>query len=327
MTAGHERIVVGQTMPFGPGSVMLAVYPHPLRASELLDDLLEQARLAESVGFDGVTLAEHHGLAGYMPNPLQVSGWVLDETETIWAGACPLLLPLRTATLAAEEVAWLAVRYPGRVAAGFGPGYAEIDYEIAGQPRDDRVKRFAAALPEMVKILQGRAEGVLSNDAAVAATLEHPIPVVSTVAGPVGARRAGRAGAGLILGPFNSIEKSKMLIDAFREVGGTGPAILIRRPWVGGDARSKMRDLAAYYQGIGADESWMSEDMSSQLVFSSDGKEIAERLADTLRETGATSLRVMFNLPDTTASDIREQIERFGTEVIPTLRSLFKVPE
>jgi alkanesulfonate monooxygenase SsuD/methylene tetrahydromethanopterin reductase-like flavin-dependent oxidoreductase (luciferase family) len=306
--------------PFADGSVCVAVYPHDLPASDIIDDLVGQAVLAEELGFDGVTLAEHHGLPGYVPNPVQAAEWILAATTRIWAGPCPLILPIRSPGLVAEEVAWLAVRFPGRVVVGFAPGYAHGDFEIAAASRQDRSKRFREALPILVGALSGRAAAPLAGDPAIAATLGRPLVVVSTAAGPVLARNAARCGAGLILGPYNPVPKCRAIFDAYLEEGGPGPRILIRRPWVGSDATARMENLATHYKSIGADDSWMSERMSSELVFSSDGKEIAERLQSAIHEANASCLRVMFNLPGTTPQEVREQLCRFGEEVLPHLR-------
>src|SRR5215204_6702544 len=110
--------------PFAPGSVSLRLYPHnDLPAPAIVDEMRAQAALGVERGFDGVMTSEHHGgFAGYSPNPLQLAGWSLEAMATGWAAACPLLLPLRPVGIVAEEVAWLAARFPGRVAVGVAPG-------------------------------------------------------------------------------------------------------------------------------------------------------------------------------------------------------------
>src|SRR6478752_6805743 len=102
--------------PFAPGSVSLRLYPHnDLGAVAIVDELRAQAALAEAHGFDGVMTSEHHGgFHGYLPNPLQAAGWCLEATAHAWAAPAPLLLPLRPSALVAEEIAWLAARFPGR---------------------------------------------------------------------------------------------------------------------------------------------------------------------------------------------------------------------
>src|SRR5450759_2400581 len=100
------------SIPFARGSISFRLYPHnELSACEVVAELCGQAGLALTAGFDGVMTSEHHGgFAGYLPNPLQVAAFILDEHPQGWAAACPLLLPLRPTALVAEEVAWLGAR-------------------------------------------------------------------------------------------------------------------------------------------------------------------------------------------------------------------------
>ena len=85
------------TAPMAKGSISLRLYPHLDRpAPAIVEELRGQAALAADHGFDGVMTSEHHaGFYGYLPNPLQVAGWLLEAMATGWAAACPLLLPLR----------------------------------------------------------------------------------------------------------------------------------------------------------------------------------------------------------------------------------------
>jgi alkanesulfonate monooxygenase SsuD/methylene tetrahydromethanopterin reductase-like flavin-dependent oxidoreductase (luciferase family) len=81
--------------------VSLRLYPHDgLDATTIVDELCRQAALAAEAGFDGVMTSEHHGgFAGYLPNPLQLAGWLLEAMDRGWAAPCPLLLPLRPSGL------------------------------------------------------------------------------------------------------------------------------------------------------------------------------------------------------------------------------------
>jgi len=101
--------------PFAARSVSFRSYPHDeLDAAARVEELRVQAALAVEHGFDGVMTSEHHaGFAGYMPNPLQVAGFLLEAMQRGWAAPCPLLLTLRPPALVAEEIAWLAARFPG----------------------------------------------------------------------------------------------------------------------------------------------------------------------------------------------------------------------
>jgi len=112
------------TAPFAAGSISLRLYPHnDLPATKIVEEITTQAALAVTHGFDGVMTSEHHGgFHGYMPNPLQMVGFCLEEMPHGWAAPAPLLLPLRPPALVAEEIAWLAARFPGRVGVGVASG-------------------------------------------------------------------------------------------------------------------------------------------------------------------------------------------------------------
>src|SRR5437870_11136035 len=109
---------------FAPGSISFRAYPHAgLDAPAIVVELRVQAALACTHGFDGVMTSEHHGgFHGYLPNPLQAAGWCLEAMNAGWAAPAPLLLPLRPPALVAEEIAWLAARFPGRVGLGVASG-------------------------------------------------------------------------------------------------------------------------------------------------------------------------------------------------------------
>src|SRR6185295_20366278 len=158
----------------------LRCYPHlDLGAPEIVAELRTQAALASEHGFDGVMTSEHHGgFAGYLPNPLQLAGFLLDAMPRGWAAPCPLLLPLRAPALVAEETAWLAARFPGRVGLGVAAGALPIDFEVMGLTMDDLTTRFASGLEQLARLLGGQDTGPLAADAAIARCREHPVPLL-----------------------------------------------------------------------------------------------------------------------------------------------------
>ena len=109
--------------PLHNGSVSLRLYPCQGTAPEQINELRSEAVIAESVGYDGVMVSEHHaGFPGYLPNPLQLASFLLAETKSIWVAPCPLLLPLKAKALIAEEIAWLSSAFPERLGVGFAAG-------------------------------------------------------------------------------------------------------------------------------------------------------------------------------------------------------------
>ena len=156
--------------PLARAAVSLRLYPHDLAPADVVAELMAQAQLAESSGFDGVMTSEHHGgFPNYVPNPLLAATWALDATDRIWAAPCPMLLPLRPVGQVVEDIAWTAQRFPGRVGAGFAAGALADDFVLSGVPFEEMRTRFRDALPVAVAGLRGDAAGPLAGDPAVAA--------------------------------------------------------------------------------------------------------------------------------------------------------------
>ncbi len=174
----RRRKGVLPSAPFEKGSVSIRLYPHnDLSADHIVSELSAQAGLALGSGFDGVMTSEHHGgFAGYMAQPLQIASFVLAEHATGWAAAAPLLLPLRSTALVAEEVAWLQARHRGRVGIGVAAGALPLDFEAAGVSQTDSVDRFKSELPRLVAMLRGQDLGQLEGDPALLACRQTPVP-------------------------------------------------------------------------------------------------------------------------------------------------------
>ena len=311
------------TAPLAPGSVSLRLYPHSLGAEELVAEMRAQAALGRESGFDGVMTSEHHGgFAGYLPNPLQMAGFLLDAMPGGWAAACPLLLPLRPAALVIEETAWLAARFPGRVGLGVATGSLQADFDILETNKDDLVARFAAGLTRVSNALSGSDAGDLAGDPAVAACRESPVPLVSAAMSPAAVRRAAAAGAGLLFDSLSTVERCRQLTDAYREAGGTEASILVRRVWFGpppSSRQEKQVDVYRTYAATAAQNHWADDAVLS----GSDPAELAGLVAETVEATGCDALNIRLHVPGITPEEIRDQLAALGA-VVPEIRRLLQ---
>jgi alkanesulfonate monooxygenase SsuD/methylene tetrahydromethanopterin reductase-like flavin-dependent oxidoreductase (luciferase family) len=294
------------------GSVSFRLYPHRLEATATVDTLLEEGCLATGVGLDGIMTAEHHGgFGGYLPNPMQVAGWLLDAMPAGWAGACPLLLPLRPSALVVEETAWLAARFPGRVGLGVAAGSLADDFEIMGTDKTDLARRFADGLAAVTGMLSGRAPGRLAGDPAVARCVDHPVPVLSGAMSPRAVRRAAACGAGLIFDSMSSLSRIGELMAAYRSAGGTGPTVMTRRVWVGPPPLrqiDRQRDLYHSY----SDPAATAHFDGNETVVAPDPAALAERLRAILAATGVGGLNLRLHAPGIPHEAIVEQLPELG---------------
>lgn len=303
------------------GSVSLRLYPHNELGDPVavVEEQRAQARLAAEGGFAGVMTSEHHGgFAGYSPNPLQAAGWLLDAMPSGWCAPCPLLLPLRPVALVAEEVAWLAARFPGRVAVGVAPGALPLDFEAMGVPFEEKLDRFRADLPRLVAMLHGDDLDPLAGDLALARCKEHPVPVISTALSPGAVRRAAAAGAGIVYDGASALDRLRTLSDAYDQAGGDGPKVLIRRVWLGAPPREafdRQADVYRSYSPAAAQTHWRGHGF----VTHDDGASLAAELRDALAAAGADTLNLRVHVPGVTPEQAREQIARLGAEVLPLL--------
>lgn len=322
---GHADRRLPASEPFGVGSVSLRLYPHnELRATEIVDRLCTMAATAADVGFDGVMASEHHGgFAGYLPNPLQVSGFQLSAMPRGWAAAAPVLLPLRAVALLAEEVAWLDARFPGRVGIGVGPGSLPLDFEVMDAELADAVPRFKRDLPRLGAMLRGKELGDLSGDRALSALAAagRAIPMVSTAMSPAAARQAAACGMGVIYDGASVEERLRRLSDAHAEAGGTGPRVLVRRVWLGEPptaAFDAQFDVYRSYTPSERQDHWRG----SGWLTGDDPAALAESLASALTGSGATCLNLRIHAPGVPADAAEEQIGVLGREVLPLVRPL-----
>ncbi len=307
--------------PFGRGSVSLRCYPHlDLGAPEIVAEMRAQAALAAEHGFDGVMTSEHHGgFAGYLPNPLQLAGFLLDAMPRGWAAACPVLATLRPAALIAEETAWLAARHPERVGVGLAAGALEQDFAVMDLDTRDLTARFTHALERVTALLRGETDDALAGDPAIARCRVHPVPVLSAAASLIAVRRAARVGAGVILDSLASVARCRELTDAYRAAGGAESIVLVRRVWVGDPPRARLDDQVQVYRSYappGATAAWGAD----ELLTDTDDDALAARVAQTVLDAGADACNVRIHVPGVDPVAARTQIAHLGREVVPRLR-------
>ena len=104
-------------------------------AGQVYAEMLEQAQLADRLGFEAVWLAEHHFTSyGYAPSPLMLGVKVADATQRVRVGTAVVVLPLHHPLHVAEQIAMADHLTGGRLEVGFGSGYQQFEFERWGMP-------------------------------------------------------------------------------------------------------------------------------------------------------------------------------------------------
>jgi alkanesulfonate monooxygenase SsuD/methylene tetrahydromethanopterin reductase-like flavin-dependent oxidoreductase (luciferase family) len=311
-------------VPLAVGSISLRLYPHDVPAQEQLDIIRRQAALAIEAGFDGVMVSEHHAdFPGYLPNPIQMAGFLLPAMPRGWAAACPMLLPMQPYALVAEQLAWLDAAYPGRVGAGFAAGALPVDFELAEVPFEEIRDRFKAALPKVVAALRGEDPTPLGNDRAIRVRAGDPLPMVVAAQSPAAVRRAARLGVGILYDSLQTIDVTRRLSDIYDEAGGTGPKILIRRVWIGDPPQAEIDAQMAHYRTYAPESAMKNWGDGTNLVHGPTAEEAAEAVAAVLRDGRCDTINVRVHVKGLTPAQVEGQIEQHGAAFLPHLRKIW----
>jgi alkanesulfonate monooxygenase SsuD/methylene tetrahydromethanopterin reductase-like flavin-dependent oxidoreductase (luciferase family) len=102
----------------------------------MLEELGEQARLADDLGYDSISFTEHHfHIEGFeiSNNPVLLDLFVGMQTKRIRVGQLGIVLPAQNPIRVAEDVAMLDRMTGGRANAGFARGYQRRWVDVLAQ--------------------------------------------------------------------------------------------------------------------------------------------------------------------------------------------------
>jgi alkanesulfonate monooxygenase SsuD/methylene tetrahydromethanopterin reductase-like flavin-dependent oxidoreductase (luciferase family) len=151
-------------------AIEFGIFDHITRPPGVaLDDLYEGRlallRKADTAGFRGYHLAEHHG-HGLSASPSQAVflAAAARETERLRLGMLVACLPLHHPIRLVEEICMLDQLSGGRLDLGVGRGISPFEHRLFGHDPDASRERFAEILP---MVLQGLSTGRIDSAASV----------------------------------------------------------------------------------------------------------------------------------------------------------------
>ena len=105
--------------------------PPKIPDSQIFDDELRLAELAEPLGFDSIWTVEHHFTPYTMvPNPTQYLAYLAGRTRRVDFGTMVIVLPWHDRVQVAEEISLLDNLLQGRkLNIGLGRGAGRVEFE------------------------------------------------------------------------------------------------------------------------------------------------------------------------------------------------------
>ena len=117
-------------------------------------DMLDQEVLADQLGFDAVSITEHHLMnCLMMPAPLQFAVKIAAMTKRIQIMTSIVVLPLHDMRVYAGEVVCADIFTDGRLLLGVGRGAFEYEMERFGVPMAETQARFNESLDVLQALL------------------------------------------------------------------------------------------------------------------------------------------------------------------------------
>ena len=331
-----------------------AYYPDTgYSGKRLYDDMLAQARLADTLGYRSVSIPEHHLINILLtPSPLQMAVRVASETENVEIVTAVAVLPLHDMRIFAGEVAQADILCDGRLVLGVGRGAFAYEMARMGVPLEISREKFDESLNVLMALLT---EEEVSWDGkyykfepitSMPRPLTRPMPQMMIAAiVPDAIYHSTRRGFHIQTSPLQS-DFSHLLsqVDAFRrgkdELGADGEHLrlsLLRVVYAArdeADARAKIALAHDYFKrfdnvftgpGIvshGAIEplprDQTIEELADNLVICPPD-EMVERLG-AYAEAGIDELIVNVNI-GAAQEEALEAMERFAAEVMPHFTS------
>jgi alkanesulfonate monooxygenase SsuD/methylene tetrahydromethanopterin reductase-like flavin-dependent oxidoreductase (luciferase family) len=311
---------------------MQSTYMRPRTHGELYREVIREAQLAESLGFDSFFMGEHHfAYDGYCPSLVVAASRILARTTELKVGTGILLLPLHDPERLSEGTAAINSFAPGRFRIGIAGGWREVEYLGSGLELADRPRLLEEYLEQLV-------------DGAYAERLGDT-EIFMGGGSAAALRRAGRYGLSLLLayaGPKEAAERRELWEQHLRPEPKRRPRIAsIRDIWVSYDPvrlewiRARMREMWRFYGRF--DDATVKEhhvpgetpstdveaNIPSMMRYGTLGapEEVLEELSAIVK-TGVDELVLRVRFDGIDSRYVEECLRLVAHEVLPGLRKL-----
>ncbi|PPR25693.1 MAG: Phthiodiolone/phenolphthiodiolone dimycocerosates ketoreductase [Alphaproteobacteria bacterium MarineAlpha10_Bin3] len=331
--------------PMQFGLMLRGQFPQGDDMTARFGELMEQARLAEKLGFSCITKGSHY--AGYPLQDIQQLPFlarVAADAPNLRLNAGLVLLALHKPLDIAEQLASVDVISGGKLIFGVGLGYREVEFKAFGTRQKNRVKRFEENL-EAVKrlwtedrVTMTGSHFELDNAAVSLKPVQKPHPPIWIGANADTAiRRAARLGDCWYINPHNRVDTIARQVDLYKraldEYGKPFPAEFpIRREvFVAATRAQAMRlcaeSLAMKYKiydewgqgkAMPQDDNDLSqdfEDLARDRFLIGSPDEVTEQILALHKRTGANHIVASMQWPGTPLQASMDAMQMLAEEV------------
>ena len=135
------------------GVMLRGQYPFGVDMAHMAEDLLEQARLADSLGYDSITKGSHYSTPDYQAlQQIPLLARLTGEVKRARLNAGIVILPLHKPLDLAEQLATLDILCNGRLIFGVGIGYREVEFNAFGTTQKERGARTTENLTAIKRL-------------------------------------------------------------------------------------------------------------------------------------------------------------------------------
>ena len=315
-----------------------------------LEELLEQVRLAERLGFRAITKSQHYSSTPFQEiQQIPFLARAAAEVTDIKLITSITLLPLQKPLDMAEQLSALDLISGGKVIFGVGLGYREVEFKAFGTTGKERVKRFEENLAAIKRLwTEDKVTMAGSHFELIEATCSlrpqqnpHP-PIWMGANADVAIRRAARLADSWMINPHNRVDTIVQQIEVYKraleKASKPFPDVLpiSREMFVGKDRADAIRQAEPYvaakykaYHEWGQDKQMPEGDNDLGMAYEElqDGRfifgsvdEVAEQIIVLAKATGINQLGCPVQWIGMPQSHVIEQMHLLGEEVLPRVR-------
>lgn len=213
------------------GIFVLGSLPPWRTSAEVVENALDQIKLADELGFDHAWVAEHNARTyGVISSTQVLLAAAAAQTERIRLGSAATRLPLHHPLRVAEDFALLDNISKGRISCALGKAYSDTEFQSYGLSPADRETRFAEGVEIVSQALHdGEVEfygehfqvpGDKAGPVTVfPSTVQQPqVPIYLVIAqSNASVIEAARKGWSFILGRMNDTESVAAKVALYRQ--------------------------------------------------------------------------------------------------------------